>query len=220
MLRALLCAVVCLFVFSSAKADTFTLTNGALVTGFDLFSINASGPNISIHGAMGGEPGNTTFATCTPAPCAAGSLLNVGGTPGPGLLNIPFSPATLTINGVTFTDVVFGGGDLTFTGSVVLPNDYVTGQPFSVPFTMTGHLTGFLPCPGDFRCFQQQLFNISINGSGIAIVTIPQFGERIQTVSYVFSSPIPEPATLGLFGIGLLALNALRKRKPQKGTKC
>jgi hypothetical protein len=213
MLRALLCAVVCLFVFSSAKADTFTLTSGALATGFDLFNINASGPNISIHGATGGEPGNTTFATCTPAPCAAGSLLNVGGTVLPHQLNIPFSPATVTINGVTFTDVVFSGGDLTFTGSVVLPNNYVTGQPFSVPFTMTGHLVGFLPCPGDFNCFQQQLFDISINGSGIAIVTIPQFGERISSVSYVFSSPVPEPATLGLFGVGLLALNTLRKRR-------
>ena len=31
MLRALLCAVVCTFVFSSAKADTFTLTSGAFI---------------------------------------------------------------------------------------------------------------------------------------------------------------------------------------------
>jgi len=213
MVRALICAVVCLFVFSSAKADTFTLTSGTFATGFDLFSINASGLNISIQGAMGGDPGNTTFAICTPAPCAAGSLLNVGGTVPAHQFNIPFSPSTVTINGVTFTNVVFGPGDLIFTGSVVLPNNYVTGQPFSVPFTMTGHLVGFLPCPGDFNCFQQQLFDISINGSGIATATIPQFGERIGSVSYVFSAPVPEPATLGLFGVGLLALNALRKRR-------
>ena len=37
MLRILLCAVVCLFIFSSAQADTFTLTSGGAATGFDHF---------------------------------------------------------------------------------------------------------------------------------------------------------------------------------------
>jgi hypothetical protein len=52
--------------------------------------------------------------------------------------------------------------------------------------------------------------------NGTLNVTIPQFGERISSVSYVSSSPVPEPATLGLFGVGLLALNTLRKRRRRK----
>ena len=219
MYRPLLCALLCLFLYSSAKGDTFTLTSGALNTGFDLFSINASGPNISIHGAAGGEPGNLTFATCTPFPCAPGSTLNVGGVVPAAQLNIPFSSATVTLNGVTFPEVFFNG-ELTFIGSVVLPPDFVTGQPFQVPFTMQGQLIGFIPChePNQtiFRC--QQVFDINLTGSGTAIATSPQFGAR--TVSYVFSpvvEPVPEPATLGLFGIGLSAVFAKVRRKHRNG---
>jgi len=109
MLRALLCLVVCRFVFSSAKADTFTLTSGTASTGFDLFAINASGPNISIQGNAGGEPGNLTFATCLPAPCGPGSTLNVGGVFNASQLNIGFQTGTATINGVTFNNVLFAG---------------------------------------------------------------------------------------------------------------
>jgi len=47
MLRVLFSAVVCLFVFRSANADTFTLTSGGAATGFGSISLNASGPNIS-----------------------------------------------------------------------------------------------------------------------------------------------------------------------------
>ena len=43
MVRSLICAVVCLFLFTSAKADTFTLTSGFAQTGLDLFDIFATG---------------------------------------------------------------------------------------------------------------------------------------------------------------------------------
>ena len=132
--------------------------------------------------------------------------------------NVPFSSATVTLNGVTFPEVFFSG-ELTFTGSVVLPQDFVTGQPFQVPFTMQGELIGFTPCSDPvviFRC--QQVFDINLIGSGTATATIPQFGAR--TVSDVFSpavETVPEPATLGLFGIGLSALLAKVRRRHRHG---
>lgn len=148
MFRPLLCVAVCLFVFSTVKADTFTLTSGSAATGFDLFSLNASGQNITIQAAAGGSPGNLTFATCTPSPCAAGSVLNVGGAFNATQLNIGFARATVTINGTTFTNV-FLTGTLNFTGSVVLPQDFVNDHPVTVPFTMTGQLQG---CLNEHKC--------------------------------------------------------------------
>lgn len=215
MLRVLLCAVVCLFVFSSAKADTFTLTSGGASTGFDHFSINASGPNISIQGNAGGEPGNLTFATCTPSPCAAGSILNVGGVFNASQLNIGFSRGTVTINGITFNNVFFSGA-LNFTGSVVLPPDFVNDHPVSVPFTMQGQLQGLIACDpaAPFTPCQPPVFDVTLIGSGIASANFQFFGTR--SVIYAFAEPVPEPATLGLFGAGVLALNALRKRRQRK----
>lgn len=215
MLRALLCACVCLFVFSSAKADTFTFTEGSAFTGFGSIRLNASGVNISINQNSGGEPGNLTFATCTPAPCGPGSVLNVGGVFDAGQLNIGFSRGTVTINGVTFNNV-FITGALNFTGSIVLPPDFVNDHPVSVPFTMQGQLQGFLACDpaAPFTPCQPAVFDITVNGSGIALANFQFFGTR--SVTYAFSDPVPEPATLGLFGAGLLALNALRKRRQHK----
>ena len=219
MKRTIMCAVVCLFVFGSAKADTFTLTTGGAATGFDQFSLFASGPNISISAAAGGEPGNLTFATCGPSPCAAGSILNVGGAFRASQLNIGFSGGIVILNGVTFNQVFFDGV-LNFTGSVVLPDNYVPGQPFEVPFTMQGQLIGFIPCPDPvsiLRC--EQVFDISLNGAGIATVAGISnfFPNGPRSVGYRFSpSPetIPEPATLGLLGAGLLALlRGSRKRR-------
>jgi hypothetical protein len=210
MLRPLLCAVICLIVFSSAKADTFTLTSGAASTGFDHIGLTASGPNISIQANSGGEPGNLTFATCTLSPCGPGSILNVGGVFAASQLNIGFSRGTATINGVTYTNVFFTGA-LNFTGSVVLPAGFVNNHIVDVPFTMEGQLQGFIPCDPEPFIPCQQVFDITLMGSGIAHADFQFFGTR--SVAYAFAEPVPEPATMGLLGVGLLALNAFRKRR-------
>lgn len=213
MFRTLLCAVVCLFVFTSARADTFTLTSGAAVTGFDTFSLIASGPNIDIHGAAFGGGSSLTFATCNPFPCAPGSVLDVGGAFQAFQLNAGnVFGGTVTINGVTFNQVNFSG-TLNFVGSVVLPADFVNGQTVAVPFTMQGNLIGTIRCPQDPQNCTQQVFDINLNGSGTALATIPQFGARTVVYHFGPAAEVPEPATLGLLGAGLVGLQRLRRRK-------
>jgi hypothetical protein len=141
MYRPILCAVVCLLLYSSAKADTFTLTSGTATTGFAQFNLSVSGPNISISGGAGlcaiqnlcegGSvfvPDSLAFATCSPSPCTAGSILNVGGFFPASNLGIGNTfGGVAVINGVTFFGVRFDGA-LNFTGSVVLPDDFLIFQ--------------------------------------------------------------------------------------------
>ena len=211
MSRPLICAFLCLLFYSSAKADTFTLTSGSITVALNEVSIGASGPNISI--GIGVAPGfgvDLTSVSCNPAPCAPGSTLNVGGLFA--LLGDNNFPGVVTINGTTFNNVDLFVG-LQSTAMTILPPDFAGNQPVNLPFSMTGTVTGFGHCPQDPLdpgC-RVQLFLITVNGSGI--VTADSLVQPHPRVVFNFQ-PVPEPATFGLLGIGFLALQGFyRSRK-------
>ena len=204
---------------SRADADPVTITSGFLLTeGWNVVSrpstvSGTDGFQMTTSLAIGSGSGRIDpIGFCLPgAGCPPGTRLNVGGYLDAfdgGLAN-----TSLTLNGRQY-DNVYG-----FDTSLVLgPDGFFTVPEFgasdmvviTAPFTLSGFFS-------DHILIEQT----PIFGRGTASITMTRFsspessGWVGSSVRYDFISPkpVPEPASMLLFGSGLAALAAVRRRR-------
>ena len=208
-----LCAFLLLTLTPSVKADPIVITSGSLsvtgISGGPHFGL--SGENFSITG--GGEPGSTQAAQCFP--CVSGNVIGLNGFYGGGA-TLGAGGGTVTINGTTFTNLVFNG-TFVFTASAVIPAA-TTNISITAPFTFVGNIRG---CPfkgGPPDCGpDDSIFSTQLVGQGLVTVQLNFFfvnasGNSLygfNSITYNFQpAEVPEPMTITLLAAGLVGLGA------------
>ena len=195
-MRSLLVLCFVLFVFTSAKADPFVITSGTANLGvFFGANMNVAGDGFTanLHGSG--------FATlgCS-AGCSAGSLISLGGSTG--AMGPTDVGGNLTVNGVVQSTAPSGVAFMIFSGPLV---SVPTTEDDSITLTSPFHMNAEFPVLGQFV------------GDGLATIVLHRIagtsGFNGSSVSYVFTSPVPEPATLFLFSIGIAGVGIKKLRK-------
>jgi len=212
-LLIVLCAFLMLTLTPSVKADPIVVTSGSLsVTGisggpsFSLF-----GENFSVSG--GGEPGSTQAVACFP--CVSGNVIGLNGFYAGGA-TLGAGGGSLTINGTTFTNLVFAG-TFVFTASAVIPAA-TTNISITAPFTFAGDLRACVFQGGPPDCSPgDSIFTTQLVGQGIVTVNLNFFfvnasGNSVygfNSITYNFQpAEVPEPMPRTLLAAGLMGLGA------------
>jgi PEP-CTERM motif-containing protein len=213
-IRFVLCgSILALASASQALADPVRITSGFLA---------ATSPvevaPVSVTGTLGfstrgiSDPGEghlDAFTDCRP--CMPGDQIRLSGF-------LPGFDAAATLNGNSYTLTLDVNNPVSMnwtlaTGTITAPPFALAAQLLETPFTLTGL---FFP--------NTQSLGIPLAGRGIASILLsPLPGSnsdpslwQASLLHYDFQSdtaPIPEPASLTLFGIGLAATGIWRSRR-------
>lgn len=219
----LLAALICLSSISRAAAEPVTIVSGSLLS-TGLFEVSppstlrgTRGLTITTSVAVGPGSGRLdALEVCRFQPdCLPGYRLSVGGWLAPndsGLVG-----TVVTFRGVEYRN--FGMDDpfgfhLELAGSVRLP-EFGDMRPRTVtaPFALTGRFTD--PDRGvDVRLAGRGTATLWLRPESSFVIGEP--GWSVDRLRYDFdpSAPVPEPATLLLFGTGAAAAFCARRRRP------
>jgi hypothetical protein len=224
----------------SVWADPVTITSGLLQIGRagPRGGFNVSGDDGFVLNAI--ILGRFVTTACSPQGCRPGTIFNMSILAGEGsgqtVGEIPPAFTLGTSSGAIVNGTQFGRpterppvfppplgltGSLRFTvPPIVLPSSATGSNAFGAPFVMNGHVTGFAISDVNAR---SPLFDVSLVGHGTAFADFELSGgsDRFEADSFSFSfdgapAATPEPATLGLFGTGLVNLIARARRNRRR----
>ena len=143
---------------------------------------------------------------------------------------------TATVAGTSYDPIYFGGELIFESADVTAPSMTPTGFTVSQPFTLSGYLVGDLSLASGPEVFRQALTGHGTVTASFSTIAPSLPGSSplfaFETMRYEFASdgavpdPVPEPATLFLFGSGLGAalfrkgLRSWRSIAPSLRNRC
>jgi hypothetical protein len=144
-----------------------------------------------------------------PIPCFSGCVTSVS----PGTLFGPLGEGGAVVGDTRYgrDDLGPGPGDVAFKGRLLFDAGTLpipeSDDPFlriTTPFALTGHIAAFPNLTATIP-----LFEVDVFGSGVATLLLDRGPSGVYfftAADYTIQDPVPEPATLLLFGSGITAL--------------
>lgn len=212
---AMSASVVCVLLLSLARvaaAEPILIRSGGV--GFD----TGDPPGLSLSGdafsLVSLFPTIASPIACANAGCDPGTSVDLSALFGAPSLGFALGSGIAVVGGNSYgTD--FGPGSVSFRGQLSFDAATVPipdGDRVSLtsPFALTGHIAAFQNATATVPLFQ-----VDVTGSGLALLELERDTRgvyRFLATEYTVQDPVPEPATLLLFGSGIAGLAIRRYR--------